>query len=161
MDRMLKWPPPVPPVWFRSEVFKQHYTSCMKVGTGGNLGLSREYHKKLLGPLFYSWWDCPLKHIYRLVTKSFSGLQSLTNFILFREKINHPYPSLVVATLVTTLRTVWQLKPLAKSEKLLQHLLLHLWPDTWTTGLNLLSETQLKLLAHLWPCLLVTRFKPA
>ena len=25
----------------------------MKVGTGGNLGLSREYHKKLFGPLFY------------------------------------------------------------------------------------------------------------
>ena len=36
------------------------YTSCMKVGTGGNLGLSREYHKKLFGPLFYTWWNCPL-----------------------------------------------------------------------------------------------------
>ena len=33
----------------------------MKVGTGGNLGLSREYHKKLFGPLFYSWWNCPLR----------------------------------------------------------------------------------------------------
>ena len=32
----------------------------MKVGTGGNLGLSREYHKKLFGPLFYPWWNCPL-----------------------------------------------------------------------------------------------------
>ena len=32
----------------------------MKVGTGGNLGLSREYHKKLFGPLFYTWWNCPL-----------------------------------------------------------------------------------------------------
>ena len=32
----------------------------MKFGTGGNLGLSREYHKKLYGPLFYSWWNCPL-----------------------------------------------------------------------------------------------------
>ena len=30
----------------------------MKVGTGGNLGLSREYHKKLVGPLFYPWWNC-------------------------------------------------------------------------------------------------------
>ena len=28
----------------------------MKVGTGGNLGLSSEYHKKLFGPLFYTWW---------------------------------------------------------------------------------------------------------
>ena len=32
----------------------------MKVGTGGNLGLSREYHKKLFGPLFYTLWNCPL-----------------------------------------------------------------------------------------------------
>ena len=32
----------------------------MKVCTGGNLGLSREYHKKLFGPLFYPWWNCPL-----------------------------------------------------------------------------------------------------
>ena len=32
----------------------------MKVGTGGNLGLSREYHKNLFGPLFYTWWNCPL-----------------------------------------------------------------------------------------------------
>ena len=31
------------------------YTSCMKVGIGGDLGLSREYSKKLFGPLFYSW----------------------------------------------------------------------------------------------------------
>ena len=32
----------------------------MKDGNGGNLGLSREYHKKLYGPLFYTWWNCPL-----------------------------------------------------------------------------------------------------
>ena len=32
----------------------------MKVGTGGNLDLSREYHKKLFGSLFYSLWNCPL-----------------------------------------------------------------------------------------------------
>ena len=32
-------------------MLKQQYTSCMKVGTGGNLDLSREYHKKLFGPL--------------------------------------------------------------------------------------------------------------
>ena len=42
------------------EVLKQQYTSCMKVGTGRNLDLSREYHKKLFGPLFHSWWNCPL-----------------------------------------------------------------------------------------------------
>ena len=30
-------------------------------GTGGNLGLNREYRKKLFGPLFYTWWNCPLK----------------------------------------------------------------------------------------------------
>ena len=45
------------------EVLKQQYTSCMKVGTGTNLDLSREYHKKLFGPLFHSWWNCPLKII--------------------------------------------------------------------------------------------------
>ena len=33
----------------------------MKVGTGGNLGLSRAYHKKLFWPLFYRWWNCPLR----------------------------------------------------------------------------------------------------
>ena len=30
---------------------------------GGNLGLSREYHKKLFGPLFYTWWNCPLTSV--------------------------------------------------------------------------------------------------
>ena len=35
----------------------------MKVGTGGNFGLSREYHKQLFGPLFYTWWNCPLSDI--------------------------------------------------------------------------------------------------
>ena len=43
------------------EMLKQQYTSCMKVGTGRNLDLSREHHQKLFGPLFYSWWNCPLK----------------------------------------------------------------------------------------------------
>ena len=42
------------------EVIKQQYTSCMEVSTGRNLDLSREYRKKLFGPLFYSWWNCPL-----------------------------------------------------------------------------------------------------
>ena len=32
----------------------------MKVGTGGILGLSREYHTELFGPLFYQCWNCPL-----------------------------------------------------------------------------------------------------
>ena len=32
----------------------------MKVGSGGNLGLSREYFKKLFGPMFNSWCNCPL-----------------------------------------------------------------------------------------------------
>ena len=42
------------------KVFEQQYTSSMKVGTGGNLGLSRKYHEKLFGPLFYTWWNYPL-----------------------------------------------------------------------------------------------------
>ena len=45
------------------EVLKQQYTSCMKVGTGRNLDLSREYHKKLFGSLFHSWWNCPLTQL--------------------------------------------------------------------------------------------------
>ena len=32
----------------------------MKVGIGGILDLSREYHTKLFGSLFYSWWNGPL-----------------------------------------------------------------------------------------------------
>ena len=55
-----RWPPPLLLLSVYLEVFEQQYTSCMKVGTGGNLGLSREYHKKLFGPLFYTWWNCPL-----------------------------------------------------------------------------------------------------
>ena len=31
----------------------------MKDGSGGNLGLSRDYPKELFGPMFYSWWNCP------------------------------------------------------------------------------------------------------
>ena len=49
------------------QVIKQQYTSCMKVGTGGNLDLSREYHKELFGPLFYSWWNCPLSAVCQIV----------------------------------------------------------------------------------------------
>ena len=38
-------------------MFKQQYTSCMKVASGGNLGLNR---KRLFRPMFYSWCNCPL-----------------------------------------------------------------------------------------------------
>ena len=31
----------------------------MKDGSGGNLGLSREYSTKLFGAMFHSWCDCP------------------------------------------------------------------------------------------------------
>ena len=34
----------------------------MKVGSGGNLGLSREYPKKLFGPV-YSWRNCALMSV--------------------------------------------------------------------------------------------------
>ena len=54
----------------------------MKVGTGGNLDLSREYHDKLFGPLFYSWWNCPLillvvlgenRHLHISILKGLTG----------------------------------------------------------------------------------------
>ena len=56
----LKWLPLVPLFCVCKEVFKQQYTSCMKVVTGGYLGPIREYHKRLFGPLFYPWWNCTL-----------------------------------------------------------------------------------------------------
>ena len=37
------------------------YTSCVKVGYGGNLDLSSDDLKKLFGLMFYTWWDGPLK----------------------------------------------------------------------------------------------------
>ena len=51
----------MPPFLVCKDVFKQLYTSSMKLGSGGNLGLSREYSKKLFGPMFYSWFNCPLR----------------------------------------------------------------------------------------------------
>ena len=56
----LRWLPTMPIFSVYLEVFKQQYTSCMKVGTGENLSLNREYHKNLFGPLFYTGWNCPL-----------------------------------------------------------------------------------------------------
>ena len=61
------------------EQLKQQYTSCMKVGTGGNLDLSREYHKKLFGPLFYSWWNCPLRLIH--ISHTISNILIYTSFV--------------------------------------------------------------------------------
>ena len=40
------------------DVFKQQYTSCMKIDSGGNLGLSREYSEKQFGPMFHLWCNC-------------------------------------------------------------------------------------------------------
>ena len=51
LDDTPLWLPPVPLFCVCLEGFKQQYTSFMEVGTGGNLGLSREYHKKLFGPI--------------------------------------------------------------------------------------------------------------
>ena len=35
----------------------------MKAGSGGNLGSSRKYSRKLFAPMFYSWCNCPLMSI--------------------------------------------------------------------------------------------------
>ena len=45
----------------------------MKFGGGGNLGLSREYPKKRFGPMFYSWWSCPLRALRSDVTTLAKG----------------------------------------------------------------------------------------
>ena len=47
----------MPPFCLCKDVFKQQYTSCMKVASDGNWGLSREYPNRLFGPIFYSAWQ--------------------------------------------------------------------------------------------------------
>ena len=42
--------------------FKQQYTSNMEVGSCGDLDMSRVYPKTLFRPMFYSWWNCPLRN---------------------------------------------------------------------------------------------------
>ena len=41
--------------------FKQQYTSNMEVGSCGVFVMSRDYPKTLFGPIFQSWWNCPLR----------------------------------------------------------------------------------------------------
>ena len=41
----------------------------MEFGSGGNIDSSRECHKKLVGPMPYSWWNCPLR------IPSFAGIK--------------------------------------------------------------------------------------
>ena len=62
----LAWPFPAPAFPVCYDVFKQQYTSCVKVGNGWKLGLylGREYSKKLFGTIFHSRCNCPLK-LYR------------------------------------------------------------------------------------------------
>ena len=38
------WLLPVPQLFVCEDVFEQQYTSCMKVGSGGNLDLRRKYY---------------------------------------------------------------------------------------------------------------------
>ena len=33
----------------------------MEVGSCWDLDMSRVYPKTLIGPMFYSWWNCPLR----------------------------------------------------------------------------------------------------
>ena len=56
----LKWPLSVAPFFVCLDKFKQQYTSCMKDDSGENLGSGIKYSKKLFGPMFYSWCNCPL-----------------------------------------------------------------------------------------------------
>ena len=67
----------MPPFCLCQDVFKQQYSSCTKVISAGNLGLNRKYPKKLLQPLFCSWWNCPLKKYDELpMIASFHGSQN-------------------------------------------------------------------------------------
>ena len=64
---MLKWLPQCLYSVSVKEVIKQQFTSCMKVGTGGTLDLSREYHTKQFGPRCYSLLNGPLRFDYNSV----------------------------------------------------------------------------------------------
>ena len=64
------------------DVFEQQYPSCMMVSSGGNFGLGREYHKKLFGPMFYSWWNCPLSKISNVMCLTQAKIVLVT-YILF------------------------------------------------------------------------------
>ena len=48
----------------------------MKVGSGGNLGLSKEYPKKLFGPMFYSRCNYPLRKVNNVLCDVFSELSA-------------------------------------------------------------------------------------
>ena len=42
---------------------KQQQTFNVELGSCGVLDMSRVYHKTLFGPMFYSWWNCPLSNL--------------------------------------------------------------------------------------------------
>ena len=54
----------------------------MKVGSGGKFGLSREYSKKMFGPISYSWCNCPLNHSYYFVVVHYFGGIQMSNLPL-------------------------------------------------------------------------------
>ena len=44
----------------------------MKVGSFEVLDMSQVYHTTLFGPMFYSWWNCPL--IYNVGSRVYAGV---------------------------------------------------------------------------------------
>ena len=42
----------------------------MEVGSCGVLDMSRVYPNTLFGPMFYSWWNCPLTYIIETIKLS-------------------------------------------------------------------------------------------
>ena len=44
-------------------MFKQQYTSVVENRSCGNFDSSRKYPKKLFGPMFISWSNCPLRTV--------------------------------------------------------------------------------------------------
>ena len=59
------------------------------ISSGGNLGLSREYRKKLFGPMFYSWCNCPLR---------INCLMSFSLFVFQLKKKYEVQPDYIEAT---------------------------------------------------------------
>ena len=55
----------------------------MKDGNGGNVGLNREYYRKLFGPMFYSWCICPLILPPKLLTVNMTSVHNVTVRFIF------------------------------------------------------------------------------
>ena len=53
----------------------------MEVGSCGVLDMSQVYHKTLFGPMFYSWWNCPLRVSSEIVLWIYDSFNSKSEIV--------------------------------------------------------------------------------